>query len=166
MKLQAFQICNFIKKIVQHRCFPVRFFKNSYFEEHLRTTAFSYVCQVIENTAIGAIYFVKLLQTCLLEPSLLQKLKSIKVVIRCWFSVSFFEEFIPLYQSKLLALQYGCFTWVNMVEHFNCHNAYSFSNRGASGYWHDQNLNKKDILMVWKINWVLTGEILNTKTKF
>ena len=98
-KLQAFQICNFIKNILQHRCFPVRsarFFKNSYFEEHLRTTAISYVCQVIENTAIGTIYFVNLLQTCLLEPSLLQKLKLIKVVIRHWFSVSFFEEFIPL----------------------------------------------------------------------
>ena len=95
IKLQAFQICNFIKKILQHRCFPVisaKFFKNSYFEEHLRTNAFSYVCQVIENTAIGTIYFVNLLQTCLLEPSLLQKLKLIKVVIKYWFSVFFWAN--------------------------------------------------------------------------
>ena len=31
---------NFIKKKLQHRCFPVnisKFFKNIYFEEHLRT---------------------------------------------------------------------------------------------------------------------------------
>ena len=36
---------NCIKKRLQHSCFPVKFseiFKNTYFEEHLRTTASQY----------------------------------------------------------------------------------------------------------------------------
>ena len=34
--------CNFIKKRLQHRCFPVNIvnFKNTYLEEHLQTAAF------------------------------------------------------------------------------------------------------------------------------
>ena len=37
------QACNFIKKRFHRRCFPVNFakiFKNTYFEEHLRTAVF------------------------------------------------------------------------------------------------------------------------------
>ena len=36
-KVAGFQACNFIKKILQHRCFPVnivKFFKKTYFEKH------------------------------------------------------------------------------------------------------------------------------------
>ena len=35
------QAGNFIKKRLQQRCFPVKFeiFKNTYFEEHMRTAA-------------------------------------------------------------------------------------------------------------------------------
>ena len=39
------QVCDFIKKRLQHRCFPViiaKFFKNTYFEEHLQTAASVY----------------------------------------------------------------------------------------------------------------------------
>ena len=36
--LQA-SVLNFIKKRLQHRCFPVNIAKNKYFEEHLRTAA-------------------------------------------------------------------------------------------------------------------------------
>ena len=41
-KVAGLQSCNFIKKRHQDRCFPVKDcqnFKNTYFEEHLRTTA-------------------------------------------------------------------------------------------------------------------------------
>ena len=41
-KVTTPQHCNFIKKRLQHRCFPVnitKFFKSTYFEEHLRTAA-------------------------------------------------------------------------------------------------------------------------------
>ena len=41
-KVAVFQACSFIKKILQHRCFPVNnleIFKNTYFEKHLPTTA-------------------------------------------------------------------------------------------------------------------------------
>ena len=36
-KIAGFQACNFIKKRLQNRCFPVniaKFFKSTYFEEH------------------------------------------------------------------------------------------------------------------------------------
>ena len=38
------QVCNFIKKRLQHRCFPVIIakFLSTYFEEHLRTAASVY----------------------------------------------------------------------------------------------------------------------------
>ena len=41
-KVKGLQICNFINKTLQHRCFPVKiakFFKNTYFETHLQTAA-------------------------------------------------------------------------------------------------------------------------------
>ena len=40
-EVAGLKICNFIKKRLQHKCFPVKFqiFKNTYFEEHLQTTA-------------------------------------------------------------------------------------------------------------------------------
>ena len=34
--LTSLQACNFIKKRLQHRCFPANIFKNSFFVEHLR----------------------------------------------------------------------------------------------------------------------------------
>ena len=40
-KFAVLKDCKFIKKRLQHRCFPVNIFKNSYFEEHLRTAASS-----------------------------------------------------------------------------------------------------------------------------
>ena len=49
IKLQAFrQAFKFIKKRLQHRCFPVKFeeFKNTYFKEHLRTTASENIRQI------------------------------------------------------------------------------------------------------------------------
>ena len=41
-KVASFKVYNFIKKILQHRHFPVKvgkFFKNTFFEEHLLTAA-------------------------------------------------------------------------------------------------------------------------------
>ena len=40
-KVAGRKTCNFIKKRLQHRCFPVNFgkFIKTYFEEHLRTPA-------------------------------------------------------------------------------------------------------------------------------
>ena len=41
IRLQAFKACNFIKKRLQNRCFPVcEISKNTYFKERFRTTAF------------------------------------------------------------------------------------------------------------------------------
>ena len=39
--IACFQACNFIKKTLQHKCFPVNIeiFKNTCFEDHLRTPA-------------------------------------------------------------------------------------------------------------------------------
>ena len=42
IKKVLLKICNFIKKRLRRRCFPVniaKFFKNPFFTEHLRTTA-------------------------------------------------------------------------------------------------------------------------------
>ena len=41
-KVTGLQACNFTKKRLQHRRFPVNIasFKNNYFEKHLRTAAF------------------------------------------------------------------------------------------------------------------------------
>ena len=44
-KVADLQVCNFFKKRLQHRSFPVQIcktFKNTYFEEHLRATASKY----------------------------------------------------------------------------------------------------------------------------
>ena len=41
-KVAKVQACNFIKKTLKHKRFPVniaKFFKNTYFEEHLSTAA-------------------------------------------------------------------------------------------------------------------------------
>ena len=41
-KVAGPQACNFVKKRLQHSCFPVKFakfFKKTHFEEHQRTTA-------------------------------------------------------------------------------------------------------------------------------
>ena len=41
-KVADLQVRNFIKKRLQHNCFPVKFanfLKNTYFAEHLQTTA-------------------------------------------------------------------------------------------------------------------------------
>ena len=39
-KVADLQACNFLKKRLQHSCFPVtKFLQNTYFEEHLRTAA-------------------------------------------------------------------------------------------------------------------------------
>ena len=38
-KVEELQSCNFIKERLQYRCFLAKFLRNSYFEEHLRTTA-------------------------------------------------------------------------------------------------------------------------------
>ena len=41
-KLAGFQACNFIKKVLQLRCFLIniaKFFKTAYFGEHLRVAA-------------------------------------------------------------------------------------------------------------------------------
>ena len=42
-KVTDLQACNFTKKKLQHRRFPVNIanFKNTYFEKHLRTAAFN-----------------------------------------------------------------------------------------------------------------------------
>ena len=40
-KFVGLNACNFINKRFHHKCFPLKFaklFKNTYFEEHLRTT--------------------------------------------------------------------------------------------------------------------------------
>ena len=45
-KVACLKACNFTKKRLQHRCFPVniaiQIFKNTYFEEHMRTVASDY----------------------------------------------------------------------------------------------------------------------------
>ena len=39
-KVPGFHTCNVIEKRLQHRCFPCKIFKNTYFKEHLRMARF------------------------------------------------------------------------------------------------------------------------------
>ena len=61
IKLQAWS--NFIKKRLQHRCFPVNIakLKNTYFEEHMGTTASRLhtlkFCILIQTKRIGTLHF-------------------------------------------------------------------------------------------------------------
>ena len=40
-EVEVLQGCNFIKNRLQHSCFPMNIFKNTYFKEHLRMAAAS-----------------------------------------------------------------------------------------------------------------------------
>ena len=57
-KVADLQGCNFFKKRLQHRCFPVNcnLFKNSYSEEHLRRTT-SVLNQFFRTTSFKRSYF-------------------------------------------------------------------------------------------------------------
>ena len=67
-------LINFItKKRLQHSCFPVKVFKNTYFEEHPRTTASNkeeHWCQMVNGIPLKVV-LVKPMAFCELLPSLL-----------------------------------------------------------------------------------------------
>ena len=61
-KVAALETCNFIKKTLQHRCFPVyiaKFLRTPFFTEHL----------FLQNTSGGCFCIVQVIVLCNLDPS-------------------------------------------------------------------------------------------------
>ena len=90
-KVADLNACNFIKKRLRHRYFPVNigeFFKNIYFEEHLRTAASEIEHCFLKSNVYHRWKIIKV------QKGTLNKFNSLIISLRlCFFNVLFFVFF-------------------------------------------------------------------------
>ena len=73
-KVAGLQTCNFIKNRLRHRCFPEKYFqifKNTGFEEHLRTTVSVPFQFLQEGWRLFTFYWLEIYEDSALPPTLL-----------------------------------------------------------------------------------------------
>ena len=102
--------CNFIKKRLQHKCFPVKLekFLRTRFEEHLRTTAYipnkplhvhkTLICRRGRHTNVLCMFQLKVTPTRQLNRSYLPNFKT-KHLKASWFDTI---KYNTLYLNKLI----------------------------------------------------------------